>query len=135
MAQVQIVSEGPNYLHSIQAGAHHVQADEPATLGGQGAGMAPFELYLAALSACTAITLRMYAEKKGWALGEFRAELSSSRSAAGRLQVHRVLHATGPLSDAQWQRLLEVVEKTPVTLVMREGAEITSERGTSMQAD
>ncbi len=129
MAQVQIVSDGPNYRHQIQAGAHGVVADEPATLGGQGAGMAPFELYLAALSACTAITLRMYAEKKGWDLGEFRAELSSSRDADNRLRVHRVLHATGALDDVQWQRLLDVVERTPVTLVMREGALITSERG------
>jgi putative redox protein len=129
MAQVQIVSDGPNYRHQIQAGAHGVVADEPATLGGQGAGMAPFELYLAALSACTAITLRMYAEKKGWDLGEFRAELSSSRDADNRLRVHRVLHATGALDDVQWQRLLDVVERTPVTLVMREGAVITSERG------
>ncbi|HDS0923185.1 TPA: OsmC family protein [Stenotrophomonas maltophilia] len=129
MAQVQIVSDGPNYRHQIQAGAHGVVADEPATLGGQGAGMAPFELYLAALSACTAITLRMYAEKKGWDLGEFRAVLSSSRDADNRLRVHRVLHATGALDDVQWQRLLDVVERTPVTLVMREGAVITSERG------
>ncbi|WP_448142921.1 OsmC family protein [Stenotrophomonas bentonitica] len=129
MAQVQIVSDGPNYRHQIQAGAHGVVADEPATLGGQGAGMTPFELYLAALSACTAITLRMYAEKKGWDLGEFRAELSSSRDADNRLRVHRVLHATGALDDVQWQRLLDVVERTPVTLVMREGAVITSERG------
>ncbi len=129
MAQVQIVSEGPNYRHHIRSGEHEVIADEPATLGGQGAGLAPFDLYLASLSACTAITLRMYAEKKGWELGTFRAELRSSRDADGKLLVHRVLHASAALSDAQWQRLLEVVEKTPVTLVMREGATITSERG------
>jgi len=129
MAQAQIVSDGPNYRHQIHSGAHALVADEPASLGGQGAGFAPFDLYLAALSACTAITLRMYAEKKGWELGEFRAELSSRRDAADRLVVHRVLHASAPLTDAQWARLLEVVEKTPVTKVMREGATITSERG------
>ncbi|MGE8214694.1 MAG: OsmC family protein [Stenotrophomonas maltophilia] len=129
MAQVQIVSDGPNYRHEVRSGAHTLVADEPAALGGQGAGLAPFDLYLASLSACTAITLRMYAEKKGWDLGQFRAELSSTRDAAGRLVVHRVLHASGALGDAQWRRLLEVVEKTPVTLVMREGATITSERG------
>jgi len=129
MAQVQIISDGPNYRHQIRSGAHALIADEPATLGGHGAGLAPFDLYLASLSACTAITLRMYAEKKGWELGQFRAELSSSRDAAGKLLVHRVLHASGTLTQAQWQRLLEVVEKTPVTLVMREGATITSERG------
>lgn len=129
MAQVQIVSDGSNYRHRIRSGAHEVIADEPASLGGQGDGLAPFDLYLASLSACTAITLRMYAEKKGWDLGQFHAELRSSRDDAGRLVVHRVLHASGALTDAQWQRLLEVVEKTPVTLVMREGATITSERG------
>ncbi len=128
MAQVTIISDGPDFRHSIRSGAHAVVTDEPATLGGQGAGMAPFDLYLASLSACTAITLRMYAHKKGWELGEFRAELSSSRDEAGKLVVQRVLHATGTLSDAQWSRLLDVVERTPVTLVMREGATIHSRR-------
>ncbi|MEN5219682.1 OsmC family protein [Stenotrophomonas sp. TWI602] len=129
MAQVQIVSDGVNYRHQIRSGEHVLLADEPLGLGGQAAGMAPFDLYLASLAACTAITLRMYAEKKGWELGEFRAELSSSRDANGRLQVHRVLHAAAPLTAAQWARLLDVVERTPVTLVMREGADITSEQG------
>jgi len=129
MANASVVSTGADYAHHISAGRHALVADEPATLGGQDAGMAPFDLYLASLGACTAITLRMYAQKKGWDLGEFRAELSSRRDEAGRLQVHRVLHASGSLDEAQWRRLLEVVEKTPVTLVMREGATITSERG------
>lgn len=70
----------------------------------------------------------MYAEKKGWALGEFSADLSSSRDEAGKLHVHRRLTASATLSDAQWSRLLDVVARTPVTLVMREGAVITSER-------
>jgi putative redox protein len=103
-------------------------ADEPASLGGQDQGMAPFDLYLASLAACTAITLRMYAEKKGWDLGEFSADLSSSRDEAGKLHVHRRLTASVTLTDAQWSRLLDVVARTPVTLVMREGAVITSER-------
>ncbi|KPN16840.1 osmotically inducible protein C [Xanthomonas sp. Mitacek01] len=129
MAQVHIVSEGVDHAHRISSGRHTLSADEPATLGGQDAGMAPFDLYLASLAACTAITLRMYAAKKGWDLGQFSADLASSRDADGRLQVHRTLHATGPLDDAQWARLLDVVERTPVTLVMREGATITSARG------
>jgi len=129
MAHANVVSTGANYAHRISSGKHELIADEPAALGGQDAGMAPFDLYLASLAACTAITLRMYAQKKGWELGEFRAELSSRRDEAGKLLVHRVLHASAPLDDAQWQRLLEVVAKTPVTLVMREGATITSECG------
>jgi len=129
MAQVHIVSEGVDHAHRITSGRHMLTADEPAALGGQDAGMAPFDLYLASLAACTAITLRMYAAKKGWDLGQFSADLASSRDTDGRLQVHRTLHATGPLDDAQWARLLDVVERTPVTLVMREGATITSARG------
>ena len=81
------------------------------------------------MASCTAITLRMYAEKKGWNLGEFRAELELTRDDDGKVRIHRVLHSDQLLSNEQWQRLLEIVEKTPVTRAMREGARITSERG------
>ena len=124
-----VVSTGTNYLHRIRAGHFEVASDEPKALGGQGAAPAPFEYYLAALASCTAITLRMYAEKKGWNLGEFRAELELTRADDGKVQIHRVLHSDQALSNEQWQRLLEIVEKTPVTRAMREGAQITSERG------
>ncbi|QOF76496.1 OsmC family protein [Variovorax sp. 38R] len=124
-----IVSTDVDFNHRIQVGKFQLVADEPAALGGQGAGPAPYDYYLAALSACTAITLRMYAQRKGWELGEFKAELSFAKDADGKVHIHRVLHASGPLTDAQWSRLLEVVANTPVTKTMREGAEITSERG------
>jgi len=123
-----VVSTGTNYLHDIRAGHFDLRTDEPRALGGQGAAPAPFDYYLAALASCTAITLRMYAEKKGWDLGEFRAELELARADDGTVQIHRVLHSDQALSDEQWQRLLEIVEKTPVTRAMREGAQITSER-------
>ena len=128
MAHAHVVSTGSNYAHRITSRQHTLVADEPRTLGGQDQGMAPFDLYLASLAACTAITLRMYAEKKGWDLGEFSAELASDRDADGKLHVYRKLSASADLTDAQWQRLLEVVANTPVTKAMREGAAITSER-------
>lgn len=124
-----IVSTGTNYLHHIRAGHFDLATDEPKALGGQGAAPAPFDYYLAALASCTAITLRMYAQKKGWNLGEFRAELELTRDDDGTVQIHRTLHSDQPLNDEQWQRLLEIAEKTPVTRAMREGARITSERG------
>ena len=124
-----IVSSGANYRHDIRAGHFDLHTDEPKALGGQGTAPAPFDYYLAALAACTAITLRMYAEKKGWNLGEFRAELELTRDDDGRVSIRRVLRSDQPLSDEQWQRLLEIVAKTPVTRAMREGAQITSERG------
>lgn len=129
MHRATIVSTGPHYAHRVEANGHVLTTDEPPALGGANAGPAPFDLYLASLAACTAITLRMYAEKKGWDLGTFQAELVLGHDAAtGKTTVHRRLHATGTLDDAQWQRLLEIVANTPVTKVMREGALITSER-------
>ncbi|RAO78124.1 OsmC family protein [Dyella jiangningensis] len=128
VSSATIVSTDSNYLHHIHAGHYAMDTDEPLKLGGQGAAPAPFDYYLASLAACTAITLRMYAQRKGWDLGEFRAELEMQRDDDGKLHVHRTLHATGPLTDEQWQRLLEIVANTPVTKAMREGVDITSAR-------
>ena len=127
-----IVSTDTNYLHHIHAGHFAMDADESTRLGGQGAGPAPFDYYLASLAACTAITLRMYAQHKGWQLGQFRAELELVHDENGRLHVQRTLHSDQPLTDEQWQRLLEIVANTPVTKAMREGVDITSARGISL---
>jgi putative redox protein len=129
VSSASIVSTDTHYLHHIEAGHFKLDTDEPVKLGGKGTGPAPFDYYLASLAACTAITLRMYAERKGWDLGEFRAELQLDRDDDGRLHVMRTLHASGPLTDEQWDRLLEIVANTPVTKAMREGVDIASRRG------
>jgi putative redox protein len=71
----------------------------------------------------------MYAERKGWNLGEFRAELTFTRDDDGKVHIHRVLRSDQPLDDAQWKRLLEIADKTPVTKTMREGAVIANSVG------
>ena len=103
--RASVVSTGTNYLHRIHAGHFDLAADEPKALGGQGAAPAPFDYYLAALAACTAITLRMYAERKGWNLGEFRAELELTRDDDGKVSVHRTLHSDQPLTEEQLARM------------------------------
>jgi putative redox protein len=128
VSTASVVSTSTHYLHHIHVGRFDLDTDEPKALGGQGQGPAPFDYYLASLSACTAITLRMYAERKGWNLGEFRAEPALSFDDDGKVHVHRTLHSDRPLNDEQWQRLLEIVANTPVTKAMREGAVITNER-------
>ena len=125
----RIVSTDTNHLHHVHVHGFDLDTDEPRALGGQGAAPAPFDYYLASLAACTAITLRMYAQRKGWNLGAFRAELALAFDDDGRPHVHRTLYSDQPLTDAQWTRLLEIAAKTPVTRAMRDGATITSERG------
>lgn len=120
---------GEAYAHRITMGRHSLLVDEPPSLGGRDSGPAPFDLYLAALSSCTAITLQMYAERKGWDLGQFEAELALTFADDGQPRIHRTFYANGDLSDAQWQRLLEIATKTPVTRALGTGAHITSERG------
>ena len=128
ISRVGIVASGPDHRHELQAGGHALVADEPASAGGGDAGPAPYDLVLSGLAACTAITLRMYAQRKGWDLGGLRAELTLLKDADGAVRIERVLHAGGALDDARWDRLLDVVQRTPVTLTLRQGARIVSRR-------
>ena len=113
------------YAQRIQAGAHSQTADEPIKRGGTNTGPAPFELLLASLGACTAITLRMYAERKQWDLGTINVKLRLAQE-DDALHIERTVNVTGPLDQAQRQRLLEMVDKTPVTKLVALGVPITS---------
>lgn len=129
IAHATVASGAADYRHDIQTGTHHLVADEPAHAGGQDAGPAPYDLLLASLGACTAITLRMYAGKKGWSLGQLRVDLSLLKDREGHTEIERRLSADGVLDEAQWQRLLDIAEKTPVTLTLKTGATIRTQRG------
>ena len=117
-----------NYRVEIDARHHKLVADEPVAAGGRDAGPDPFDYVLAGLGACTAITLKMYAERKGWDLGELRVELSMRRDGDGRSHVSRVISSSATLDDEQWSRLLDIAGKTPVTKTLKEAMEIAAER-------
>lgn len=133
MAHATVVIGETRYASSIIAGGHALTADEPDTLGGKNAGPAPYDLLLASLGACTAITLKMYAERKQWPLRGVQVEL---HYAAGqpRGQVKRVLHIDGDLDEVQTARLADIAERTPVTLTLRAGVDIHTEVGLSPAA-
>lgn len=116
------------FQQQVTVGSHRLRADEPLTLGGEDAGPTPYELVLAALGACTSITLRMYAERKGWDIGKVRLTLTLFKDAEGATHIERELSMGGALDDAQWQRLLEIADKTPVTRTVRDGASIVTRR-------
>lgn len=128
IAHAAVVATDTKYRHDIQAGTHALVADEPADAGGADAGPAPYELLLASLGACTAITLRMYAERKQWSLGRLRVELRLLKDKEGETRIERQLSTDAALDDGQWQRLLEIAEKTPVTLTLKSGATIATRR-------
>ncbi|MFT3996535.1 MAG: OsmC family protein [Asticcacaulis sp.] len=114
-----------DYLTTIETAGRTLSADEPEALGGGNAGFAPYDLLLASLAACTCITLRMYAGRKGWPLEAIEVDLHHAKE-DGRSKITRVLTLTGALDDAQKARLADVVERTPVTLTLKEGADIAT---------
>jgi putative redox protein len=125
VAGVQASVGTENYKVDLQAGRHRLTADEPATRGGADAGAAPYELLLSGLAACTAITLRMVAERKGWDLRavEVEARLFKHHEQA---HIERTLLLHGELTPEQRARLLDVSERTPVTLTLKGGIEIST---------
>lgn len=117
------------YVQHIQARSHTLMADEPVASGGTDTGPAPYELLLAGLAACTSLTLRMYADRKGWPLQGISVDLHFSRDEAGAESVTRRVQVEGDLSEEQRGRLAEICEKTPVTQSVKRGMIITTTLG------
>jgi putative redox protein len=122
------ISEPTDYRVAIRSGRHDIAADEPPPRGGADSAPSPYELVLAGLVACTAITLRMYARRKGWNLSRVRVEALLIRQ-ANASHIDRRIWLEGDLVPEQQARLLEIAERTPVTLTLKNGLEIRTELG------
>jgi putative redox protein len=104
-----------NFQHDIEVREHHVSADEPADAGGDDAAPSPQELLAASLASCTAITMEMYAKRKGWDIGkiEVAAEFSpAERGAPTKFSL--LLRLPSGLSEEQVERLQIIAAKCPV---------------------
>jgi putative redox protein len=113
------------YTTEIVARNHAILADEPKKYGGKDAGMSPYELLLSSLGSCTAITLRMYADRKEWDLREIKVHLEHFKQHAKdsatctdsnkKIDTFvREIKLKGNLSETQKQRLLEIASRCPV---------------------
>jgi uncharacterized OsmC-like protein len=120
-----VVRTGEGLRTEMEAAGHELVADEPASLGGTDTGPTPYDYLLAALGGCTAMTLRMYADRKGWPLESVTVRLSQDRIHAtdceeceteeGRIdRIEREIELAGPLDEKQRSRLLEVADMCPV---------------------
>lgn len=121
-------AEPINYAQDVRMGKHHITIDEPERAGGQDAGAAPYQVLLASLGACTTITLKMYADRKGWDIGNLSLRLSMARDDDRQETIQRVLTTDADLTDAQWAKLIEIAGKTPVTKTLLAGIAIETQR-------
>ena len=118
-----VVVGASGYAQTIRVGHHELTADEPVALKGTDTGPPPYGLLLAALGACTSITLRMYAERKGWELGRVEIDLRFVQEGDAQ-HIEREISFGAALDESQRAKLLEIGEKTPVTKTIRAGTRI-----------
>ncbi len=127
----------PDYTYSqlLTAGHHAAVSDEPTESGGEDMGPGPYELLLWALGSCTAMTLIMYARRKGWALNDVSVHLTHDRvhaddsagaeSSGAKVEViTRGISLRGTLSDEQRDRLMEIASRCPVHKTLSGGVKV-----------
>ena len=117
--RIHVLGEGNAILNSDANPDFTFFADEPKALGGGGTAPTSYEYLLGALGACTSITLRMYAERKGWPLKHVGIELSHEKRENDEGKkidwIEKKISLQGELSDEQITRLKEIADKCPVS--------------------
>lgn len=128
-ATVTESGNGP-YGQYITAGGHVLGADEPVELGGRNTGPDPYELLLSALGACTAMTIRMYAERRKMPLERVEVHVRHAQRASTQSglvdRFERKITLTGPLSEEDRQKLLSIADRCPVSQTLQRASMVES---------
>jgi len=120
--------EGTTFRHAVQVRDHQLTVDEPVAAGGEDAGPDPQELLAASLASCTAITMEMYASRKGWNLGPVEVAVEYSPADRGCVtKFELVLRLPEDLPEEQAERLRVIAAKCPVHRAL-EGEVLFQER-------
>jgi len=123
------------YRTEVAAAGHTLLADEPASVGGTEAGPSPYDLLLGAVGACTAMTVRMYAGRKGWPLEDVTIRLRQGHDyardcadcatqAVAIPRIEREVEFQGPLTDEQRERLMYIASRCPVAQTLEKGIHV-----------
>lgn len=131
---VRVTEADPDgFAQAVTQGGHTLSADEPAAVGGTDTGLTPYGLLSAGLGACTSMTIRMYARRKGWPLASVAVDVDHGKchktDAAGGDRIDcftRKIHLSGPLDTDQRTRLLEIADKCPVHQTLERTNRITT---------
>ncbi|MEO7086787.1 MAG: OsmC family protein [Gemmatimonadaceae bacterium] len=119
----------------LAARSHQALSDEPTSFGGTDAGPTPYEYLLMAISACTSMTVRMYATRKGWPLESAVVSVRQARShepdcarceteSVGMGNIERKIELSGPLTEEQRARLLDIAERCPIKQTLEKGVHV-----------
>jgi putative redox protein len=107
--------DGTSLRHTVQVRDHHVTVDEPVTAGGEDSGPDPRELLAVSLASCTAITMEMYAARKGWDIGEVTVDVDYEPAHRGSpTRFAMTVSLPKELSEEQRERLMQIAAKCPV---------------------
>lgn len=118
MRELEVRTAAGKFGQKIQVGPHALAADESKDEMGDDTGPAPHELLLAALGSCTSMTVKVYADRKGWPLESVHVRLNGRHEEGGFL-IERTLQLEGALSGEQKTRLVEIAEKCPVAKTLK----------------
>ncbi len=126
--QARIRTATGKFQQTVEIGPHRLIGDEPVDAGGADAGPSPHEFLLAALGTCTSMTVKMYAERKGWPLERVEVQLTQDKR-EGVHVMQRTVRLEGALDDEQRARLLEIANKCPVHKTLTGKIEIETQLG------
>jgi len=115
--KISVYSTDDKYKTTLTNNKHSILADEPLEKGGKDEGMNPFEILLSSLGACTSITMRMYANHKGYDLSNLRVELSLKQE-EGKTIITRNIFLGTEFTEEISNRLLQVAKFCPVSKIL-----------------
>jgi uncharacterized OsmC-like protein/pimeloyl-ACP methyl ester carboxylesterase len=130
-------ADANGFLQDVQSGPHHVLADEPVKFGGTNKGLTPYGFVAAGLGACTSMTIRMYARRKGWPLDSVSVDITHAKEhgldaknpGAKVDHFERIIHLSGDLNTKQREKLLEIADKCPVHRTLERASTVTTVLG------